>query len=159
MIKRAALLSLLTLTISLPSHAGEALPAVTGIAETMEGPRVAVIVHPGSPVAALAPEQVKALFNGHMRAFPSTSEMVTLLDHPMESIRYRDFYQLVFNSPPERVQRRRAAYLFSGKGILPDTVEDDEAVIRKVLENPSAIGYVDPEKVDDRVKVVCIIPP
>lgn len=134
-------------------------PQVDGTTVDSTGISLVIVTHKDSPVSTLAPEQVRALFNGHVRAFPQTSDMVTLIDHPMESDRYRAFYQLLFNSPPERIQRRRAAYLFSGKGILPDTALDDEDVILRLEKNPLAIGYVQAGRVDDRVKVVCRLPP
>lgn len=152
----------LGITTSLSSLAEPASPvdatpvAAADVRATVE---LAIITHKDSPVGTLAPEQVRALFNGHVRAFPQSSDMVTLIDHPLESDRYRHFYELLFNSPPERIQRRRAAYLFSGKGILPDTALNDKDVITRVATNRLAIGYVEPGQVDDRVKVVCRLPP
>jgi ABC-type phosphate transport system substrate-binding protein len=150
------------LMASLSLRAEQVLPATAtpmSAADIRVTAGLAIVTHKNSPVGTLAPEQVRALFNGHVRAFPQTSDMVTLIDHPMESDRYRDFYQLLFNSPPERIQRRRAAYLFSGKGILPDTALSDEDVISRVAKNRLSIGYVDSGQVDDRVRVVCRLPP
>jgi ABC-type phosphate transport system substrate-binding protein len=146
MLRRVSLLCVVCLLLS---------PGSSGTARA----ELVVVAHKDSPVTTLAPEQVKALFNGHVRAFPATSTMVTLIDHPADSVRYREFYEQVFNTSPDRVQRRRAAYLFSGKGVLPDTAKDDTAVIQRILETPSAIGYVDATLADERVKVVCRIPP
>jgi ABC-type phosphate transport system substrate-binding protein len=48
--------------------------------------------------------------------------------------------------------------MFSGKGRPPQTVENDEAVIERIIADPGSIGYIDADSVDDRVKVLLRIP-
>jgi ABC-type phosphate transport system substrate-binding protein len=118
-----------------------------------------VVAHKDAPVTALAPSQVKAMFNGNLKAFPDTTMIVSVIDQPSKSDLYREFYDAVFRLPPEKIKRRRAAYLFSGQGIMPDTLPDDSAVLEKVANSANAVGYVEASKVDDRVKVLYKFPP
>jgi ABC-type phosphate transport system substrate-binding protein len=117
-----------------------------------------VVTHPDSPVTALTSDQVRAIFNGNIKAFPSSSIIVNVLDQPMRAEVYREFYATVFKLTPEKVKRRRAAYLFSGQGMIPETLPDDAGVLEKVATDSAAIGYVDSAKLSGNVKVVYRFP-
>ncbi len=117
-----------------------------------------VVTHPESPVASLTSDQVRAIFNGNIKAFPSSSVIVNVLDQPMRADVYRKFYATVFKLTPEKVKRRRAAYLFSGQGMIPETLPDDAAILEKVAADSAAIGYVDSANLAGNVKVVYRFP-
>jgi ABC-type phosphate transport system substrate-binding protein len=135
-----ALTRLLTLTLLMTS--------TTALADFI------VVAHPDSPVDSLTSDQVRAIFNGNIKAYPSSNSMVTVLDQPMQADVFRDFYATVFKLTPQKVKRRRAAYLFSGQGMIPETLADDAAIIAKVASDTSAIGYVEKASLTDDVKVL-----
>lgn len=118
-----------------------------------------VIGHPSSPVASLAAEDIRALFNGSMRDFPETDLRATVLDQPSRADVFRQFYDNVFKVSPQKIKRRRAAYLFSGHGLLPETLPGDDEVKRRVASDLNTIGYIDAARVDGSVKILYRFPP
>lgn len=117
-----------------------------------------VIAHPECPASTLSSDQVRAIFNGNIKAFPDSSVLVSVLDQPMRSEGFRDFYRHVFKLTPEKVKRRRAAYLFSGQGMIPDTLPDDNAILGKVSSDKTAIGYIKADNLSANVKVLFRFP-
>lgn len=116
-----------------------------------------VIVNADNPLNQLTLKEVKQLFLGRMRRFPSVDNNVDVLDREESSLAHRHFYQYVVEVDSNRLKRYRARYLFSGQGRLPETVIGQEKVIEKVQRDRSAVGYVDlpPESdLPDGVKVV-----
>jgi len=119
---------------------------------------IAVVVHPDSPVSALQLDDVKRIFNGKLRQFPTTDVLLSAYDMPDESMLFSRFYLQLYNIDAQRMNRRRAAYLFSGQGAIPAVVADEAAMKEAVASGRMAIGYLDSSAVDDSVKVVMTLP-
>lgn len=115
---------------------------------------IVIIVNPNNPVETLTEREVKRIFLGRLRQFPSTNRAMDVLDQDAESPIYEKFYTEFIGFGLRKLRRYRAAYLFSGKGTLPQEVADHGAVKAKVLKNERAIGYIDATLVDDSVKVI-----
>jgi ABC-type phosphate transport system substrate-binding protein len=118
---------------------------------------IAMITHPKNPVRAISSEDIARIFSGTLRTFPSTGMAATALDHPASSDIYERFYRLVLKTSPDIMKRRRASYLFSGQGIIPESFENDAAIKQQIAKRPSAIGYVDVDAVDKTVKVIFLL--
>lgn len=119
---------------------------------------IVVVVNPKNPVRVLNSDHVARIFSGTLRSFPSTGLAATALDQPSSSPIFASFYQHILKATPEKMKRRRAAYLFSGQGVIPLTLENDEAVKATIKERPSAIGYISADSVDKSVVVVYRVP-
>lgn len=119
---------------------------------------IAVVVHPDSPVDSLRLEDVKRIFNGKLRQFPTTDILLSAYDMPDESTLFARFYLQLYNIDAQRMNRRRAAYLFSGQGAIPAVVADEAAMRAAVASGRMAIGYLDTGAVDGSVKVVMTLP-
>jgi len=115
---------------------------------------IAIIVHPDNPVTQLTNKEVKKIFLGHTRLFPKTQLGMRVLDVESDHPSYKIFYEDFIGFPVHKLQRYRAAYLFSGKGLLPDKVPDPDAVKKTVGSDVSAIGYIDASAVDSSVQVI-----
>lgn len=115
---------------------------------------IVIIVNPNNPVETLSERDVKRIFLGRLRQFPSTNHTMDVLDQAADSSIYEQFYTEFIGFGLRKLRRYRAAYLFSGKGRLPTEVSDHSAVKEKVLTNERAIGYIDATLVDDSVKVI-----
>ncbi|MDX1692933.1 MAG: hypothetical protein R3208_04160 [Ketobacteraceae bacterium] len=102
-----------------------------------------VIVNADNPLEALTLKEVKQLFLGRMRRFPTLDTDVDVLDREETSQAHRSFYQYVIDMDTNRLKRYRARYLFSGQGRLPETVSGQAKIIEKVQSNISAVGYVE----------------
>lgn len=115
---------------------------------------IAVVVNPINPVRALDSATVQRIFSGTLRTFPSTGMAATALDQPQNAAIYATFYKKLLNSTPEKMKRRRAAFLFSGQGVIPLTGENDDEIKSLIAKKPSAIGYISDSSVDRSVVVV-----
>lgn len=120
--------------------------------------QLAVIVNPENPLIDLSIEDVRRIFMGRLKLFPESSWKTEPVDLPDTHEAYASFYRAAAKVDVARLQRLRAAYLFSGAGTLPATLPDAAAVIRHVAATPAAIGYVDASLVNRSVKVVVLIP-
>ncbi len=118
---------------------------------------IALITHPKNPVRAISSEDIARIFSGTLRTFPSTGMAATALDQPSSSDIYERFYRLVLKTSPDIMKRRRASYLFSGQGIIPESFGSDAAILQQIAKRPSAIGYVDTDAVDKSVKVIFLL--
>lgn len=72
--------------------------------------------------------------------------------HPQE-VRER-FYLLLVNLPLAQVRSYWARLYFTGQAQPPHQTESDEETLQVVSDNRGAIGFLPPEKVDRRVRVV-----
>lgn len=115
---------------------------------------IVVIVNPNNPIETLSERDIKRIFLGRLRQFPNTDNAVEVLDQNSTSAIFERFYTEFIGFGLRKLRRYRAAYLFSGKGTLPVELNDPTAVKTKILNNQSAIGYIDARLVDDSVKVI-----
>lgn len=118
---------------------------------------IAVVVHPSNPLASLSEDDVRRIFMGRMRLFPDSGTSVEVVDQEESRPPFVGFYSAVARLTPAKLKRQRASYLFSGKGRLPATLQDDAAVLEFVASHPGAIGYVSQESIDTRVKSVLMV--
>ena len=116
-----------------------------------------VIVNEDNPLDSLTLKEVKQLFLGRMRRFPSVNNDVDVLDREETSLTHRLFYQHVVQMDSNRLKRYRARYLFSGQGRLPEVVTGQDNVIAKVQKDISAVGYVDLSGEGDLPKGVKVV--
>ncbi len=133
---------------------------LVGLLTLLAGPVSAdlvIIVNPANPVQSLTEREVKKLFMGRIRMFPETELESQVVDLPDENPQFEALYGGLINITAVKLRRYRASYLFSGKGNVPVEQNSMEAVLQYVAENPSAIGYVELEAMDSRVKPVFVL--
>lgn len=118
---------------------------------------IAVIVHPGNPVTSLSVEEVRQIFLGRMRLFPATQKNIDPVDQDASLPTRKHFYHIIAKLNPATLERLRAMYLFSGKGLIPKTMPDDASVMDFVAKHPESIGYVKAESVTSKVRRVVLI--
>lgn len=116
-----------------------------------------IIVHPDNPIQALTEREVKKIFMGRIRMFPETALETQVVDLPEDSPQFKVLYLELINISATKLRRYRASYLFSGKGSVPLELPNMEVIKQYVNDTPSAIGYIDLEAVDKRVKPVYLL--
>lgn len=94
---------------------------------------IAIIVNPSNPLDTLSTHEVKKIFLGRARLFPGTDQAIAVLDQSRDNDIYKVFYTDVVGFGLNKLKRYRAAYLFSGKGKLPETVTNHEATKKRCL--------------------------
>lgn len=118
---------------------------------------IAVIVNPENPLSALNEDDVRRIFMGRMRLYPNSDQGIEAVDQAEAHSGFANFYKTIAGLTPAKLKRQRASYLFSGKGRLPQALNDDASVLDFVAKNPAAIGYVASENLDARVKQVLLL--
>jgi ABC-type phosphate transport system substrate-binding protein len=115
-----------------------------------------VIVSARSPVAALRPDQVAAIFLGQAARFPDGVEAVPL-DLPLGSKLRDEFYERVANKTPALLKAHWSKMVFTGRGQPPGEAMDSGAVRRRVADNPELIGYIERSALDASVRPVLMV--
>lgn len=117
---------------------------------------VAVIAHAKNPIPTLAPKDVQDVFLGRTRTF-SDGHFALPVDQP--SPLRDEFYQLLTGRSIEQIDAYWARLVFTGQTSPPRQLPNDDAVLKAVRENESAIGYVDPKRVDKTVRLLLLLKP
>lgn len=88
-------------------------------------------------------DDVRKLFLGRMQFLPGTETTVKVVDQKETSANFSSFYRQVANKDATQITRYRASFIFSGQGVLPVVVDNDNAVFDILTKHENAIGYVD----------------
>ena len=113
---------------------------------------ISVIVHPSNEVS-LSKKNVQRIFLGKMKKFPGGGEALPI-NLPVGNVVAERFNSTVLKKSAPMLSGYWGQYVFTGKGAPPKQVDSVAAVKNLVELNPSAIGYVDSELVDDTVKAI-----
>lgn len=114
---------------------------------------LAIIVNPNNPIKAMTANQVKAIFLGQMKNFPSGKQAIPI-DQTVNSTARVEFYSKVIRKSEVQLKSYWSGITFTGKAQPPAQGGNDKQVKELIAENPSMLGYINAEEVDDSVKVV-----
>jgi ABC-type phosphate transport system substrate-binding protein len=115
-----------------------------------------VIVSARSPVGALRPDQVAAIFLGQAPRFPDGA-VATALDQPIGSPERDGFYLRVAGKTPALLKAHWSKMVFTGRGQPPRELPGSAAVRKAVAEDPGLIGYIEREALDPSVRQVLLV--
>ncbi len=118
---------------------------------------LAVIVAPSVNIDSISAGQLERLYLYRADRFPNGVPLQPL-DQRSDSEQRKAFATSILGMSETELSRYWSRRMFSGKGHPPRTVENDNAVIERVIADPGSIGYIDADSVDDRVKVLLRIP-
>ena len=143
-------------TAKLLQRLGATLMFAGLLAGHAQATELVVIVSARSPVTALRPDQVAAIFLGQTARFPDGLEAVPL-DQRIGSPLRDDFYARVTNKSPVLLKAHWSKMVFTGRGQPPAELHDSTAVRRKVADDPEAIGYIERSALDASVRPVLVV--
>lgn len=118
---------------------------------------VVIIVNPENPTSQLNRDQVIDIYMGRYTHFPDSSSAKPIdqaIDSPIRAI----FYQKLVNKSVAQINAFWARLLFTGRATPPKALSDGKSVTNTVMNNRDAIGYIDSQYLDDKVKVVFRLP-
>ena len=138
--------SILTLTLGL-----------TVIHVTESDAAAKIIVHPDVQIAALSQAELARIYLGK-KTFWESGDRITPSLLNEESPLTESFLEESLKKTVRQYRAYWKRYLFSGQGTAPKTFASSKQVADFVFANPGAIGVVDPDYADDRVKVVELQP-
>ena len=114
---------------------------------------VVVVVPTKSPVTTtLSKNQVADIFLGKASRFPDGSQAVPI-DQAEGSAARDEFYLKFAGKSAAQLKMHWSKIIFTGRGQPPREVSNSMEVKKLIVENPDAIGYIEPGMVDGSVKV------
>lgn len=115
-----------------------------------------VVVNSASGVTRMTQEEVVAIFMGRQNRLPSG--LLALPVEPVgDAVLRARFYGSLANVSLPQVRSYWARLFFSGQAQPPRQAQTPEEVIRVVLDNRGAIGFVPRRLVDARVQSVLVL--
>lgn len=117
---------------------------------------IVLVVHPDNSTMQLELQEIRNIFLGQTTRWGNGRGIVVLLqkDNDLQ----RQFATEVLDKSPRQLQMHWKRILFSGLGIPPRELTDDQTIITAVAADPRAIGYVARTNVNEGVKVIHINP-
>lgn len=134
-------------TMGLPAPAVPA-PALPAAADT-----VVVVVSAESPVVELPRQHLADIYLGRTSRFPD-GERAAPIDLEPGAAERAEFYERFLGRNQAEIKTHWSKLIFTGRGRPPPDVENGQAVKARIADDPSAIGYIDAELVDESVRVV-----
>lgn len=116
---------------------------------------VVVVVSARNPVESLSRAALVDIYLGRLNRFPN-GEPVVPIDQKDGSPVYTEFYRDYLGQSPAQIKSHWSKLIFTGRGQPPRSFSNGDAVADTVAENPNAIGYLEPDLVDDRLRVVSV---
>lgn len=117
-----------------------------------------VVVSAKSPWQSLSPKEVLALYTGRVRTL-GNDVAATPLDQSRDGAVRAAFYRALTGMDVARINSYWARLHFTGQVQQPLAVGDDANVIRTLLADPSAVGYLTREPQDANLRVVLRLSP
>ena len=101
-----------------------------------------VIVHPEDEITSISKAELSKIFLKRLRTWKNGVRARPVDQVPEAPIR-ESFSKTVHGRSVDAIEVYWKRMIFSGRGVPPDELGDDEAVIEFVRANPGAVGYVD----------------
>ncbi|MDZ7859161.1 MAG: phosphate ABC transporter substrate-binding protein [Candidatus Krumholzibacteriota bacterium] len=120
-----------------------------------EAARVVVVVSSQNPIKTLSRAQLTDIYLGRMNRFPN-GNLVKPVDLSESSPTRGEFYSRYLGRSQSQIKAHWSKLLFTGRGQPPPTVSSGDAMAELVAENPNTIGYLSPDFLDERLRVVPI---
>ncbi len=114
--------------------------------------QLAVIVHPDN-TNQLSKAEISRIYLGKTKFFPNGSKAEPI-NQSVKSELKMIFDKSVLEKSASQINAYWARLLFTGKGKPPRTFNSDQAIINYVANNENAIGYINSDSVDLKVKVI-----
>ena len=114
---------------------------------------VVAVVSSKSLVTTLTKAQLTDIFLGKANRFPNGAAAVPI-DQPEGSAARNEFYARFAEKSAAQIKAFWSKIIFTGRGQPPREVADGIEMKKRLGENPSTIGYIEENMVDDSVKVV-----
>jgi ABC-type phosphate transport system substrate-binding protein len=123
---------------------------MTGVSSRSE---VVAVVSSKSPIGALSKSQVADIFLGKVSRFPD-GILAVPIDQAVGSVERDEFYLKVADRSRAQIAGYWSKIFFTGRGEPPKEVPNDIEMKKRIVANPSAIGYIDDKLVDGSVRVL-----
>jgi ABC-type phosphate transport system substrate-binding protein len=114
-----------------------------------------VVVNPSNPVNAVERRFLADAFLKKVTRWP-TGDTIKPVDQADDAVVRQRFSDDVVGRSVAAVKSYWAQLVFSGREVPPPELASDEEVIRYVLKNVGAVGYLSPAANVERVKILTV---
>ncbi len=125
------------------------------MAGTVCAAEVVVVVSSQNPIETLSPGQIADIYLGRMNRFPNGNP-VEPIDLSESSPTRSEFYSRYLGRSQSQIKAHWSKLIFTGRGQPPPTVSSGDAMAESVAKSPNAIGYLSPDFLNGRLRVVSI---
>jgi ABC-type phosphate transport system substrate-binding protein len=129
------------LLVTMSSALALALGSTQAGADTRSAAEPRIIVNPRNPATSLERRFVADAFLKKVTRWPD-DELIQPVDLATDSPVRRRFSDDVLKRSVSAVKSYWQQLVFSGRGVPPPELDNEELVVRFVLHHPGAIGYV-----------------
>ncbi len=112
------------------------------------------VVNKSVPVDTLDKTEIKRIFLGERSVWPDGEEIKLLIQD--KTAVQKEFTRKYTQKSEAQFRNYWRKQMFTGKGILPEILSSDEAVLDFVSNTKGAIGYVSPKAAVNDVKPITI---
>jgi ABC-type phosphate transport system substrate-binding protein len=116
---------------------------------------VAIIAHPSVKSDSLDKKLLSRVYRGEVRSWQDGTK-IKVCDLGERGETREQFYDYL-GIRPSRLKSHWMKQLLTGEGEPPDEADSEDEMIKKVMSTPGAIGYVDKNRVDGKVKLLLLI--
>lgn len=131
------------------------LSPMAGTVCAAEAVEVVVVVSSQNLIETLSRAQITDIYLGRMNRLPNGNP-VKPIDLRESSPMRGEFYSRYLGLSPSQIKIHWSRRIFTGRGQPPPTVASGDAMAESVAENPNAIGYLSPDFLNERLRVVSI---
>lgn len=121
---------------------GASLVLVVMVAAPPPTAGVTIVVHPDSRITSISRAELSKVFLGRLRSWSDGTTALPVDQLPDRSVRAR-FSRRVHRRSVVTVEVYWKRMIFSGRGVPPDELANDQEVVAFVRAHPGAVGYVD----------------
>ena len=114
--------------------------------------QVAVIANKSVPVASISTGQLTDIYSLRTKAW-SNGKAVIPITLKADGEVSQKYFKAIGKSPME-MKKYWMKLQLTGEGQAPEGFSSEEEIVNKVASTPGAIGFVDADKVTDKVKVL-----
>jgi ABC-type phosphate transport system substrate-binding protein len=100
-----------------------------------------IICHPSNPISSADRQFLEDTFLKKVREWPGGASSHPIDLQPSSVVR-REFSNEILRRPVEAIRSYWQQRIFAGRDLPPPEVGDDDEVVRMVLKDPGADGYV-----------------
>lgn len=126
-----------------------------GLGSTLAFAEIVVVVSKDNAVETISHAELADLYLGRRSQFPDGSPAVPI-DQRESAAAYPRFYADYLDQTPAQVRSHWSRLIFTGRGQPPRSVPNGQAMADAVADDPRAVGYINADRVDSRLRVVRI---
>jgi ABC-type phosphate transport system substrate-binding protein len=117
------------------------LVLVATIAGSAPAEGFSIVVHPDNQITSVGRAELSNIFLGRLRTWSDGTPALPVNQTPDRTARER-FTRRVHGRSVVTIEVYWKRMIFSGRGVPPDELENDQRVLEYVRTHPGAVGYV-----------------